>query len=79
MSDVLDLDWFTWLLAAPFVLLWPFWLLSKGLGARWRIVIERGGHEVETELVRGWRRSGARIDERARELAQGWRSGHYTI
>ncbi|MGJ6124825.1 hypothetical protein QN239_19840 [Mycolicibacterium sp. Y3] len=79
MSDVLDLDWFTWLLAAPFVLLWPFWLLSKGLGARWRIVIERSGHEVETELVRGWRRSGARIDERARELAQGWRSGHYTI
>ncbi|MDX1872545.1 hypothetical protein SBI67_10470 [Mycolicibacterium sp. 120266] len=30
LSDVVDLDWFTWLLAAPFLLLWPFWLMSGG-------------------------------------------------
>lgn len=79
LSDVIDVDWFSLVLAAPFLLLWPFWLLSKGFGARWRIVILRGGVEVETELVRGWRRSGARIDEHALRLAQGWRSGHYAI
>ncbi|GAS98491.1 uncharacterized protein RMCC_5456 [Mycolicibacterium canariasense] len=91
LSDVVDFDWFTWLLAAPFLLLWPFWLEAKVLGARWRIVIRRagaqrpgdrfrrGGQEMETELVRGWRRSGARIDEHVLRLAQGWRSGHYAI
>ena len=79
LSDVVDFDWFTWLLAVPFLVLWPFWLVTKVLGARWRIVIQRGGQDVETELVRGWRRSGARIDEHALRLAQGWRSGHYAI
>ncbi|MGW0158511.1 hypothetical protein ACWDUN_04235 [Mycobacterium sp. NPDC003323] len=67
------------LLAAPFFLLWPFWLLAKGLGVRWRIVVERDGTEVQTEFVRGWRRSGARIDELALQVSGGWRSGHFAI
>ena len=66
-------------LAAPLLLLWPFWLLAKALGARWRIVVERDGIQMETQLVRGWRRSGARIDELALQVARGWRSGHFTI
>lgn len=66
-------------LASPLLLLWPFWLLAKALGARWRIVVERDGIQMETQLVRGWRRSGARIDELALQVARGWRSGHFTI
>ncbi|MET0456650.1 MAG: hypothetical protein ABW137_32850 [Mycobacterium sp.] len=83
VADLLDLgDFFGWLgllLAAPFLLVWPFWLLSKALGARWRIVIERDHEEVDTELVRGWRRSTARINDLALEIAQGRRSGHFVI
>lgn len=66
-------------LAAPFLLLWPFWFAAKGLGVRWCVIVERGGTEVETVLVRGWRRSGARIDELALQVARGWRSGHFSI
>lgn len=66
-------------LAAPLLLLWPFWLSAKALGVRWRIVVERDGVEMETQLVRGWRRSGARIDELAVQVAGGWRSGHFSI
>ena len=67
------------LLATPLLLLWPFWFAAKGLGVRWRIIIERDGVEVETVLVRGWRRSGARIEELALQVARGWRSGHFVI
>ena len=66
-------------LLLPFVLLWPFWLLTKFLGGRWVIVVQRNNHEVERELVRGWRRSGGRMAELMLQLSQGWRSGHYAI
>jgi hypothetical protein len=62
-----------------FVVLWPFWLLAKLLGVRWVIVIERDGNEVERELVRGWRKAKARVNEVARQIASGDRSGRYTI
>jgi hypothetical protein len=62
-----------------FVGLWPFWLLAKVLGVRWVIVVERDGHEVGRELVRGGRRAKRRINEIAHEIANGNRSGAYTI
>ena len=62
-----------------FVLLWPFWLLAKLFGVRWVIVIERDGHEVGRELVRGGRKAKARVNEIALQIASGDRSGRYTI
>ena len=81
-GDMVDLAFdglFGLVLAAPFLLLWPFWLLGKAFGVRWRIVVERDGAEIESHLVRGWRRSGARLDELALQIAGGWRSGHFTL
>ncbi|MGU3502171.1 hypothetical protein [Mycobacterium sp. C31M] len=66
-------------MAAPCLVLWPMWLVSKWLGARWRIVVVRHDTEVETRLVRGWRASGASIDQLALQIARGWRSGHFSI
>ena len=66
-------------LALPLLLLWPFWLLTKVLGARWVILIERDGHETGRELVRGWRRSQGRIAEIVLGIAQGATSGRYVI
>jgi hypothetical protein len=81
LADILDLDWFilSLIVAIPFVSLWPFWYAAKFLGVKWRIVIERSHAEHRTELVRGWRRSGARVNELALEIAQGRRSGHYLV
>ncbi|WP_245234148.1 hypothetical protein [Mycobacterium sp. PS03-16] len=78
---VLDLtfDVFALLLAVPFLALWPFWLATKWLGARWTIVVERDGTEVSRELVRGWRRSKGRIAALSWEVAQGARSGRFVI
>ncbi|SPM40524.1 hypothetical protein MNAB215_2725 [Mycobacterium numidiamassiliense] len=42
---------------------WPFWFIAHWLGLRWRIVIERDDEEVGEEWVRGWRKSGRRIQE----------------
>jgi hypothetical protein len=42
---------------------WPFWFIAHWLGLRWRILVERDGEEVGEEWVRGWRRSGRRIQE----------------
>ncbi|MEH3133286.1 MAG: hypothetical protein PGN27_25305 [Mycolicibacterium neoaurum] len=67
------------ILVVPTLLLWPLWFAAKGLGVRWRIVVERDGVEVESVLVRGWRRSAGRIDEIALQVARGWRSGHFDI
>jgi len=81
-GDIVDLAFdglFGLVLATPFLLLWPFWLLGKAVGVRWRIVVERDGAEIESHLVRGWRRSGARLDELALQIAGGWRSGHFTL
>ena len=66
-------------LALPFLILWPFWLLTKVLGVRWVVVVRRNDKEVRRERVRGWRRSGGRMAEIALELSQGWQSGHYAI
>lgn len=62
-----------------FVVLWPFWLMTKFLGARWVVVVEREGHEVQRELVRGGRRAKARVNEIGLQIAGGDRSGSYTI
>jgi hypothetical protein len=72
-------DLFEVLLALPFLLLWPFWLATKGLGGRWTIVVERDGHEVGRELVRGWNRSKGRIAALCLEVGQGARSGRFVI
>jgi len=61
------------------VVLWPFWLLTKFLGARWVIMVERDGHEVGRELVRGGGRAKARVNQIALQIANGDRSGSYTI
>ena len=62
-----------------FVVLWPFWLLAKFLGVRWVVVIERDGHEVGRELVRGGSKAKARVNEIALQIANGDRSGSYTV
>jgi hypothetical protein len=62
-----------------FVALWPFWLLAKFLGVRWVVVIERDGHEVGRELVRGGSKAKARVNEIALQIANGDRSGSYTV
>jgi hypothetical protein len=62
-----------------FVVLWPFWLLTKFLGARWVVVVERDGHEIGRELVRGGRKVKARVNQIALQIANGDRSGSYTI
>jgi hypothetical protein len=72
-------DLFEIAIGLVFVVLWPFWLLTKFLGARWVIVIERDGHEVGRELVRGGRKATARVNQIAYEIANGDRSGSYTI
>jgi hypothetical protein len=59
------------LLVLPLLVVWPFWLATKFLGARWRIIVDRDHAEASTELVRGWRRSAARINDLALEIAQG--------
>jgi hypothetical protein len=65
------LDVLIFLVVLPFMLAWPFWLASKWLGARWSVVIERDGTKVGEEKVRGWRRSGERIQEIARGAEAG--------
>jgi hypothetical protein len=65
------LDVLIFLVVLPFMLAWPFWLASKWLGARWSVVIERDGTKVGEEKVRGWRRSGERIQEIARRAEAG--------
>ena len=57
------IDMIIFLIVLPVLLAWPFWLASKWLGARWSIVVERDGKKVGEEKVRGWRKSGERINE----------------
>jgi hypothetical protein len=79
-GDLLDFtDLFEIAIGLAFVVLWPFWLLTKFLGARWVIVIERDGHEVGRELVRGWGKAKGRVNQIAYEIAGGDRSGSYQI
>jgi len=45
-GDLLDFtDLFEIVIGLVFVVLWPLWLLTKFLGARWVIVVERDGHD----------------------------------
>jgi len=79
-GDIFDFtDVFELAIGLLFVVLWPFWLLTKFLGARWVIVIERDGHEVGRELVRGRSKAKGRVNQIAYEIAHGDRSGSYTI
>ena len=70
-SGIDFLDFIIFLIVLPFMVAWPFRLASKWLGARWSIVIERDGTKVGEERVRGWRRSGDRIQEIARAVEAG--------
>jgi hypothetical protein len=81
LTDIFDLDWFvlSLIVSLPFVLLWPFWYAAKLLGVKWRIVIERNHSEQGYELVRGYSRSGERINQIALEIAHGRRSGHFVL
>lgn len=79
-GDVTDFtDVFELVIGAIFLVLWPFWLLAKFLGVRWAVVIERDGHEVGRELIRGWSKSKRRVNELAAEVASGGRSGRFVI
>jgi hypothetical protein len=79
-GDLLDFtDLFEIAIGLVFVVLWPFWLLTKFLGARWVVVVERDGHEVGRELVRGRGKANARVNQIALQIANGDRSGSYTI
>jgi hypothetical protein len=71
------LDVILFMLMLPLMVLWPFWLLSKWLGAAWSIEIERDGKKVGEEKVRGWRRSGERINEIAQSAAGGLLATQY--
>ena len=73
------LDWIGLVLALPLLILWPFWLLAKVFGAKWTIIVDRGGAEVHRELVRGWSASEARMAELAHEIQRGARSGYFRI
>jgi hypothetical protein len=65
------LDGLIFFIMLPFLLMWPFWLASKWLGASWTIDIKRDGTKVGSEQVRGWRRSGQRVEELARAAQEG--------
>jgi hypothetical protein len=80
-GDALDLTfgWFELVLGALFVVLWPLWLLGKYCGVRWVITIQRDGHQVGRELVRGAGNAKRRINDLAMEIAHGSRSGSFTI
>lgn len=80
-GDALDLTfgWFEFVLGALFAVLWPFWLLAKFCGVRWVITVERDGHQVGRELVRGWSASKRRIDEIAAQVTSGSRSGRFVV
>jgi hypothetical protein len=69
------LDFIIFIIVLPFMIAWPFWLLSKWLGARWSIVIERDGQKAGEEKVRGWRKSGVRINE----IAQSAQAGTFSL
>ena len=53
------------------ILMWPFWFIAHWLGLPWKIVIHRDGAWEGSESVRGWHKSGRRIQEIAEALAKG--------
>ena len=50
-------------IALPFLLVWPVWLVTRLCGAPWTIVVVRAGRQVHAERVAGWAASGRRITE----------------
>ena len=71
--------WVESLIGLIFAVLWPFWLLAKFCGVRWVITVERDGERVRKELVRGWSKSKARIDEIARDVVADDRPGYFLV
>jgi hypothetical protein len=69
------LGWVGDLIGVLFMILWPFWLLSKFCGVRWVITINRDGERVGKERVRGWKNSKLRMEAIAQEVAAGDYSG----
>jgi hypothetical protein len=65
------LDFIIFIVVLPFMIVWPFWFMLKWLGVPWSIEIRRDGTKVGEEHVRGWRRSGRRINELAQAAAAG--------
>lgn len=71
LFDYLDMatwgvNWFglvMFMIALPFLVVWPFWLLGKLCGVPWKIIVTRAGEVVAEEKVSGWRPSRRRIDE----------------
>ena len=79
-GDLLDFtDLFEIAIGLVFVVLWPFWFLTKFLGARWVVVVECGGHEKGRELVRGGSKANTRVNQIAYEIAGGHRSGDFVL
>lgn len=69
-------SWFgvlMFVIALPFLVAWPFWLLAKLFGVPWKVVAKRDGEEVAVEKVAGWRASGRRIDEISHGIRVGGR------
>jgi hypothetical protein len=50
---------------------WPFWFMAHWLGLAWLILIECDGKIEGKEKVRGWGKSGQRIQEIAESVAAG--------
>lgn len=66
LFDLPDWDWLFilgLLVLAPLVVIWPFWLLARFLGAPWTLIVRRQGKEVRREKVKGWNGSRDRIAE----------------
>lgn len=53
------------------IVLWPVWFLAHGFGWPWMVDVTRDGEFVSEEKVRGWRRSGRRIQDLADAAATG--------
>jgi hypothetical protein len=56
------LDFIIFIIVLPFMIAWPFWL-------------ERDGQKAGEEKVRGWRKSGVRINE----IAQSAQAGTFSL
>ncbi len=65
------IDAVIFLIVLPFMLMWPVWLVLKWCGVPWTVLVEHDGTEIARERVRGWRASGARIEEIAAAVQSG--------
>jgi hypothetical protein len=58
-------------IALPFLLVWPFWVLTRLFGAPWTVVVAGANAPRHEAKVRGWAASGRRIAEIAESLRGG--------